>query len=212
VASAPDWHAWHEAYDVEDSQLARRLRVVQGHIAAWLDERPHRPLRALSVCAGQGRDLLGVLAARSDGARVRAVLIEADERNAAAARRAALAAGLTGVEIRCADAGRLDGYAGAIPADLVLLCGVLGNVAAADVWRTIDALPALCASGATVVWTKSRRPPDLTPAIRSRLAAAGFAERAFDAPADVRFTVGAHVLAGAPRPAATAGRLFTFVR
>jgi hypothetical protein len=63
-----------------------------------------------------------------------------------------------------------------------------------------------------VVWTKSRRPPDLTPAIRSRLAAAGFAERAFDAPADVRFTVGAHVLAGAPRPAATAGRLFTFVR
>jgi hypothetical protein len=212
VATARDWHAWHEAYDVPDSQLAHRLRVVQGHIAAWLDERPEEPLRAVSVCAGQGRDLLGVLAARPDGARVRAVLLEADERNAAAASQAALAAGLTGVEVRRADAGLPAGYAGAIPADLVLLCGVLGNVAPADVWLIIDTLPTLCAAGATVIWTKSRRPPDLTPAIRRRFAQAGFAERAFDAPAGVRFTVGTHVLAGAPRPAGLEGRLFTFIR
>jgi len=52
-------------------------------------------------------------------------------------------AGLTGVEVRCADAGDLEAYAGTVPADLVLLAGVLGNISDADVRATIAALPAL---------------------------------------------------------------------
>ncbi|MFC4066890.1 hypothetical protein [Actinoplanes subglobosus] len=41
------------------------------------------------MCAGQGHDVLGVLSRRADAGRVRATLIESDERNVAAARAAA---------------------------------------------------------------------------------------------------------------------------
>jgi len=47
-----DWHAWHRPYADETSPLSRRLRLVQGHIASWLDDRPGEPLTVVSTCAG----------------------------------------------------------------------------------------------------------------------------------------------------------------
>jgi len=108
------------------------------------------------------------------------------------------------------DAALVDLWAGSVPADLVLLCGVLGNISDADVERTLAALPELCAAGATVVWTRSRRPPDLTPDIRTSLSRKGFEEVAFEAPDDVLFGVGVHRFAGTPRPLRRGRRLFTF--
>ena len=57
-----DWRAWHEEYDDPDSRLTRRLLVVQRYLSEALDRMPPGPIRAISVCAGEGRDLLGVLA------------------------------------------------------------------------------------------------------------------------------------------------------
>ena len=73
-----DWHAWHDAYDDPGSSLAQRLRVVQARIAATLDAAPPGPLRALSMCAGQGRDLIPVLASHPRGRDVTARLVELD--------------------------------------------------------------------------------------------------------------------------------------
>src|SRR5262249_32516152 len=81
----------------------------------------------------------------------------------------------------------------------------------ADMMHTVDELPTLCAPGATVIWTRHRRPPDATPAVRERLAANGFDEVAFHAPAETMFTVGVHRLASPPRPFKREGRLFDFV-
>ncbi|MEO3777182.1 class I SAM-dependent methyltransferase family protein [Micromonospora sp. B11E3] len=206
-----DWYDWHLPYADAGSPLARRLLLVRRHIAGWLDERPDGPLSVVSVCAGQGHDLLGVLAARpADARRVRARLIEYDPRNVAAARAGAAAERLDGVTVVRADAGDPASYAGVVPADLVLLAGVLGNVSDADARETIGALPELCAPGATVIWTRTRRAPDLTPAIRTWLADAGFAERAFHAPQDVLFSVGVHRLLARPRPLTRTARLFRF--
>ncbi|WP_432829859.1 SAM-dependent methyltransferase [Dactylosporangium sp. CA-092794] len=207
--TARDWVAWHAAYDDDTSDLARRLRRVQACLDDWLDERPEPLLRVVSACAGEGRDLLGVLERRADAGRVRARLIEFDPGIAAAAR--AAAAGLAGVEVACADAGDLASYAGAVPADLVLLAGVLGNITDDDARATIAALPALCAEGATVIWTRGRAGRDVTPALRAWLAAAGFAERAFHAPGDSPFSVGVHRFDGRPRPLPAAGRIFAFI-
>ena len=124
----------------------------------------------------------------------------------------ARARGLAEVEVACADAGLSDAYAGAIPAQLVLLCGVFGNVSDADVERTIGALPELCAPSGVVIWTRHRRHPDLTPQIRRRLAAAGFAEEAFVSPGPDGWSVGAHRFGGQPRPLRPGRRLFNFVR
>jgi hypothetical protein len=205
-----DWLAWHERYREPNSALSQRLRLVRQHIHAWLDSRPGQALTVLSACAGQGDDLIGVLAERPDAGRVQARLLEYDPRNVAAARTAAAVAGLSRVAVTRADAGRLAAYAGAVPADLILLAGVFGNISDEDVRRTVGALPQLCAAGATVIWTRSRREPDLTPAVRSWFSDAGFLELAFHAPPGMLFSVGVHHFAGRPRPLDPSGVLFTF--
>ena len=138
------------------SPLSRRLEIVQGHIRSWLREQQDRPVRVVSACAGQGRDLLEVLATEPSAPSVRARLVELDPRN-------------------------------------------------------VDCLPQLCSPGATVVWTRSRRAPDITPAIRRWLTEAGFTERAFDAPSDALVAVGVHRFAGQPVAAAAGQRMFEFI-
>jgi hypothetical protein len=116
MSDGKDWYDWHRPYSDGNSPLARRPRLVQRHIAGWLDERPDRSLSVVSMCAGQGHDLLGVLSVRPDAGRVQARLIEYDPRNGAAARTKAVAENLGGVQVMHADAGDLASYAGAVPA------------------------------------------------------------------------------------------------
>lgn len=107
------------------------------------------------------------------------------------------------------DASITDAYRGAVPADLILLCGVFGNISNVDLANTINHLPQLSAPNATVVWTRHRHPPDLTPFIREAFGRAGFDELAFvDSPP---FGVGANRLRVSPQPFQAAVRLFEFV-
>jgi hypothetical protein len=53
-----DWRAWHADYEDPDSALGRRLALVRGHVRAAVDRAAPGPVRAISVCAGQGQDLL----------------------------------------------------------------------------------------------------------------------------------------------------------
>jgi hypothetical protein len=62
-----------------------------------------------------------------------------------------------------------------------------------------------------VIWTRSRRQPDLTPRLRHWFGTAGFVEQAFHAPEDVMFSVGVHRLIDAPQPLRGHGVLFQFV-
>src|SRR3954471_12242603 len=128
-----DWVEWHAGYDDPDSRLAHRLRVAPEQIRAALDRMPPGPLTALSMCAGEGRDLLEVLATHPRRDDVRARLVELDPGNVAVAR----SAGLAGGEVGGGDAGLVAGSLGAVPADLVLACGVFGNITDADVERTV---------------------------------------------------------------------------
>jgi hypothetical protein len=206
-----DWVAWHEAYDDPSSQLRARLTLVKQHVAAALDRAPAGPIRLVSLCAGQGQDVIETLPdhpRRDDG---RAVLVEADPENAERARRDAEAAGLPQVEVRQADASRPADYADALPADVLLLCGIFGNVSVTDIERTIAAAPALCTPGATVIWTRHRREPDLTPRIRAWFTAAGFEELAFGSPeSSPRTGVGAAVLRDTGGAVLPDGPLFRF--
>ena len=167
----------------------------------------------LSVCAGDGRDLLGVLEHRLDDPgvrRLRAVLVELDPVLARSAARHAADLGLEGVEVRTADAGRAANYVGAVPADLVLLCGVFGNIDDDAVRRTVAAVPQLATTGATVISTRSRRAPDLTPRLRSWFAEVGCEEVAFHAPAGELFSVGVQRFTGETRPLRTDATWFRF--
>lgn len=206
-----DWVQWHEDYADPSSALSQRLAAVQRQIRAYLDERPPGPVRLLSMCAGQGRDLLGVLTDHPRRHDVSGRLVELDPRLAADARASVVAAGLTGLEVREADAGESDSYAGATPADLVLACGVFGNITDLDIRQTIDFLPRLCAPGATVIWTRTREAPDLVPTVCDWFAASGFALRFLSDPSEP-YGMGVHTLIDPPNPFASGKRLFTFVR
>jgi hypothetical protein len=205
-----DWRAWHDAYDDPGSSLARRLAAVRARIADALDAAPPGPLRAISMCAGQSRDLVPVLAGHPRGRDVTARLVELDPGLAATARRAAADAGLPGVEVVTGDASLTDAYAGAVPADLVLVCGVFGNITDADIRRTVGCCAQLCATGGTTVWTRARRPPDLVPQICDWFGEDGFQLSWLSDPA-AGFGVGVHRFAGRPRPLVAGLRMFGFV-
>ncbi|MEV8375057.1 SAM-dependent methyltransferase [Kribbella sp. NPDC056861] len=206
-----NWVEWHDAYERPGSGLADRLAAVRAQINRWLDETESKPVKVISACAGDGRDLLGVLARRDDAERVTALLVEYDAGLAARAWEAAEALPAH-IEVRQADAAQSEVYTDAVPADLVLLCGIFGNVSDADVRKTIEAAPQLCAAGAEVVWTRHRDEPDLTPAIRAWFAEAGFEEVAFVAPEAELWSVGVHRLVAEPQPHETGGHWFTFTR
>lgn len=205
-----DWAAWHDGYDDPGSVLAGRLAAVRQVIRDTLDGLPAGPVRAISMCAGQGRDLLGALATHPRRYDVRARLVELDPRNAAAAEEGARRAGLDGVEVVRGDAGLMRHYRDVAPADLVLACGVFGNLTDADVLRTVEACAQLCREDGTVVWTRHRRPPDLVPVIGDWFSARGFEQVYVSDPA-AGFGVGAHRLRHPPRPPQSADRIFTFV-
>ncbi len=208
MARGQDWLDWHGGYDRPGSRLAHRLAAVQAQIAGALDGAAPGPVQVVSMCAGQGRDLLGVLAVHPRRDDVRGRLVEMDPRNVALAR----AAAPEGVEVVQGDATTTSAYEGAVPADLVLVCGVFGHATDDEIHRIVDHLPMLCAAGATVVWTRGgRRQPDLRPAIRGWFAGAGFEEVARLSGDDGSWGVGAHRLVGEPQPFRAGVRLFTFV-
>ncbi len=211
MATKLDWAAWHAGYET-DTPLRRRLEIVQRQIAAALDATDHSPVRVISMCAGQARDLRGALelVARRD---LHGRLVELDPDLADDARRGLAELGVGDLEVVVGDAGELSAYAGAAPADLVLACGVFGNISDADVETTLRSLPALCAPRATVIWTRHRRPPDLTPSIRRWLAEAGFENVAYDPVpgSETLGAVGVARFAGRTTPLAER-HLFTFIR
>jgi hypothetical protein len=207
-----DWRRWHDDYLDPSSELSQRLAVVQQAIREWADALPAGPARLLSICACQGHDVLGALADHPRRGDITGVLVELDLDNVAAANEALAAAGLTGVRARVGDAGHTSSYDAAVPANLVLACGVFGNIPDDDVQRTVAALSGLCDADATVIWTRHRRAPDLTPTIRGWLADAGFEEVAFCSPGPDRYAVGIARLTGPPRALGDDRRLFAFTR
>jgi hypothetical protein len=204
-----DWQRWHDDYDEAGSALARRLAVVQEQVRAGLDRCPPGELRVISLCAGQGRDLVEVLPDHPRRDDVRARLVELDPGNASYASSQARALGLTQVEVVTGDASLSDQYDGMVPADVVLVCGVFGNISDADIERTIDACPQFCRPGATLIWTRHREEPDLAPQICQWFEARGF-EREWLSDRDAGFGVGVHRFTGQPEPLVTGRQLFTF--
>lgn len=190
MTAEQDWLAWHERYEDPDSWLAQRLVVVQDRITRALDAAAPGPIRALSMCAGQGRDLLGVLENHPRREDVTAVLVELDPRNADAARQRVRDLGLSGIEVVTGDAALTDNYLAYAPAELVLACGVFGNITKDDVRRTIGYCAALCAPGGTTVWTRHRKAPDLVPQICDWFADHGFELEFVTEPGN--FGVGVH--------------------
>jgi hypothetical protein len=210
-----DWHEWHAEYADPCSSLSRRLEEVRVRLAALLEAGTGR-VRLLSLCAGDGRDTIPVVAGSERD--VEATLVELDPDLSTSAHAAARVAGVE-VEVRTGDAGAVATWSDVLPVDVLMLCGVFGNLTDADVTHTIAAVRTMLAPGGAVIWTRGNRVPDdptshgadLAEWVRGLFVAAGFEEVAFVKPADASYRVGVARLvtpSAVPLPA----RLFSFVR
>lgn len=205
-----EWVDWHQGYANEPARQGR-LSAVQSLVRKALEDAPPGPVRVLSLCCGDGRDLLGVLADHPRAREVRARLIDLEPKLLETGRAEARRLGLDGVEFVQADAGDSSSFEGAVPAELVLACGIFGNISDADVRQTVGHFPELLAEHGTVIWTRGRFPPDLTPSIRDWFRRDGFEELAFLPVPDSTATAAAHRLLDTPRPYRPDQHLFTFL-
>lgn len=150
-----DWAKWHDLYESRPS-LQERLVAVREQVTLAVSKVAAEGLQVLSICAGDGRDLIGSLAGLASRKAIRATLIESSPELVARGRAAIDEAALTEhVSFRCADATRSSTYHGIPPANVVVLAGVFGNLKEADVRRLIESLRSLCHSGASIVWTRN---------------------------------------------------------
>jgi hypothetical protein len=196
-SGAQHWVRWHESYEDPDSALSLRLRLVQDGVRTALDGAGAGPVSIVSMCAGQGRDVIDVVADHTRRSDVRALLVESDPSLVAFARERAADFGVSArIEVVEGDASLVRSYATFVPADLVLICGVFGNISEEDIRGVVSRMPSLCAAGGTVIWTRHRRRPDLTPLVRGWFADAGFEEMSFVAPPGTVLSVGCNRLAG----------------
>jgi len=212
-----DWQRWHSHYDDPGSSLAQRLDAVRDVVRRALDEAPcgtDEVIRMTTLCAGDGRDVLPVLAEATHRRPVSAVLVELDPRLAKRARTAAAERGLTRVEVRQADAGDLATYVGVPAAHVLLACGVFGNISVDYVRRTISMLPRLVAPSGIVVWTRGAENTtlDRSREISDHLVRAGFDEMSLTGTRDGVFRIGMHRMVGPPGPGMSGddGRMFVF--
>jgi hypothetical protein len=163
------------------------------------------------MCAGRGTDVLTVARRHRRGGDLRGRLVEAAPDNVATARAVIAEHALDGIEVVEGDAGHSDAYEGAAPADLVLACGVFGNIPDDEVRATVELLPMLCAPGARVIWTRHPREDGIVTTIERWFAGAGFEPVALVVPRGDLFGVGAARYAGVGMPFRPGARLFEFV-
>lgn len=150
-----DWFAWHDNYRTRP-RMRQRLQIVCEYISTCLNELPPGPIRVVSVCAGDSRDLIGTLFDHPRSGDVHARLVELDERLVDCGRSAAQSSGLgEQLEFVCGDATLSSVYEGAVPADLVLNCGVFGNLPDdTERQRLVQSLRFLCKTGGYTIWTR----------------------------------------------------------
>jgi protein-L-isoaspartate O-methyltransferase len=206
-----DWQAWHADYDDATTSLSRRLVVVRQRLTELLHH-DRAPRTILSLCAGDGRDIVPLVATLLENARPAVTLVELDPTLADAARQRARDAGLH-VTVITGDAGLVDSWRHETPVDLLMLCGIFGNVSDDDVRTIVRSLPTFLNPRGAVIWTRGHRSGvDVRTTIRRRFTDAGFEEIAFDSE-PTGYGVGVNRLDTATTTTEhTPDRLFSFIR
>ena len=207
-----EWVDWHEGY-APGSPLSHASR---GGAAPDPSERstraPPGPIHVISMCAGDGRDLLGVLPDTSPQPRTFARCwwnSTPTLRNAPRERAAEVS---PTIEVVTGDASN-DQQLMRVPSRPTSCSRAASSATSPTTTFTTRWL--ICRRSAhpnaTVIWTRGTFAPDLTPTIRVWFMEAGFTELDFVAIPDTTVGVGANRLTSPPHPFEPDVRLFTFL-
>ncbi|MDZ8186955.1 MAG: class I SAM-dependent methyltransferase family protein [Nostoc sp. ChiSLP02] len=207
-----DWYEWHDLYNTEP-KLQQRLEIVREYIAYSLNASPDGTIRIVSVCAGDGRDLLGVLKNHHRAKDVRARLVEINPDLVERGRATIESLGLSKqIEFINGDATLSSNYIGAVPADIAIACGVFGNLPdEGELSRLLDNLSFLSKPGTFVLWTRghSQGIPH-SDNVRRIFSKSGFEEVNFKLTATGDMGVGIHRYLGENLPQPKEQQLFVF--
>lgn len=207
-----DWYEWHDLYNTEP-KLQQRLEIVREYIAYSLNASPDGAIQIVSVCAGDGRDLLGTLKNHPRAKDVSARLVEINSNLVERGRATIESLGLAKqIEIINGDATLATNYVGAVPADIVIVCGVFGNLAQeAELNRLLDNLSFLSKPGAFVIWTRGHSNGiPFSDNVRKILSASGFEEVNFKLTVTGDMGVGLHRYLGENLATPKEQKLFVF--
>jgi hypothetical protein len=172
------------------------------------------PVRIISICAGDGRNVLETLRTHARRGDVSAWLVELDINSVAAGQRQAAALGLSR-QVNCvhADATDFATYQMIAPADIVLLSGVWGHVSLDTRQTLVDSLVTLCRPGGTVIWTRgAAKGPERVHQIRSLFSPRIWSELKFEDTPDKNWVVATYRNVGPARELPARGKVFHFER
>jgi hypothetical protein len=207
-----DWFAWHDNYRTRP-RMRQRLQIVREYLANCLNACPSGKIQVISVCAGDSRDLTGTLYDHPRTADVQARLVEIDERLVECGRTAAEAAGLgEQLEFIQGDATISSVYEGAVPAAIVLLCGVIGNIPEEELPGLMETLTYLCKPEAFLIWTRDlfEDGENRLASVRAMLQNSRFEEVNFRMTLTGNMGVGTHRYLGQTLPLPKDKQLFVF--
>jgi hypothetical protein len=207
------WTGWPaEAY--AQKRYQQRLEAVLEHLRSNLDNLPAGPLRLISICAGDGRDVIGVLRRHDRRSDLSAWLVELDRQSVVAGIQEASIAGLHDtIHFINGDATDYATYQRIGPADVVLACGVWGHVPVHERTALVDALAGLCKRRGTVTWTRGVS-AGITRLNRIELLFAGPSWESVHTTitSDKKWAVATYRHFGPPVALPEAGRIFNFQR
>jgi hypothetical protein len=208
-----DWVAWHERYKTNRG-LKARLRAVCGQIENCLNACPPGQIRVVSVCCGDGRDLLTGLIDHPREKDVVAYLIDSERSLIEAGQDSANISGIGDqLHFIVADATLASSYKGMVPADLVLVCGVFGHVVKEDLPKLIQSLGYMCKTGGYVIWTRHAKAWDgesHVPLINQLFEQARFEQISFSVTEEGASCIGTNRFLGQPADLGSEDTLFTF--
>jgi hypothetical protein len=187
---------------------------VKKQLTGHIDAAAPGPVRLISICAGDGRNVIETLRSHARRADVSAWLVELDIQSVAAGRRNAAELGLSRhVNLIHADATDFATYQMLAPADIVVLVGVWGHVSLNTRATLVNSLHFLCRSGGTVVWTRgAAKGPARVQQIRSLFSQSLWTELQFEFTPDMNWVIASYRNVGLSRELPASGRVFRFER
>jgi 2-polyprenyl-3-methyl-5-hydroxy-6-metoxy-1,4-benzoquinol methylase len=207
------WSNW-PAMSYQRVSYRKRLQAVQDHFAASLAEAEPGPVRVVSICAGDGRDVMGVLESHARREDVNAWLVELDRKSVEAGIKRRDATGLSKlVTFLHADATDFATFKNILPCDIVMVCGVWGHVPPAERLSLVKALGKFCKPGGTVVWSRGvDRGRSRFTDIQALFEHNSFERVSESITPDDKWAICTHRYMGRPVEVPTSGRIFNFQR
>lgn len=181
--------SWHDNYEDKKSSPYKRTLMVKKLIVDYLINKNN--ITILSICAGQGRDILTSLNEDTS-----AYLIDVDKECVDYAQSYVNKNDLNNVFVIEADASLISTYIdNNVPkADLILICGVFGHLSLEDINLTAQSLKQLIKPDGSVIWSRNKFDKDITEEVRDSFKLAGYEEEAFISPEKELFSIGMHKL------------------